>query len=498
MYETNSFSPGTAGLADFQARVFVDGEQCFSVGGGRDEFAGALSVAGPAGAQLIPTTLTIGAAGPTVTAPAYAALRDRLLRGLAPLVGSVDGVYLRLHGAMVAQGCDDPEGDIIAAVREMFGGSVPVAVSLDLHTHFTPALAAGTDLIAGFRTSPHVDYFDTGARAVSLLLAALRGANPVLRFRSVPMMAAAESHDNNSGPLVQVFQRMHHIAAEPGVLDASMFLTQPWLDVPGLGWTAVVVTDGDPDLAQRRADELAGMLWERRELTLVRKTPVADAIADIRARPGAGRPIVVSDGADSPTAGAKSDGNTLLRALIEDPVPGPVLLTVTDAPAAQACHAAGVGAQLTVPVGGTLAPAFFQPVTVTGQVVTLCDGEFTSRYPNQPAHGGPTAVLRCGSVDVVLTSLPVRLLDAELYRRVGLDVGSAAVVQVKSSGGFRATYQPLADRIIELDTRGPADHELTRLPYARISRPCWPWDIDTPWRAGSAGPLGLSPTVTGR
>src|SRR5699024_10397717 len=113
----------------------------------------------------------------------------------------VDGVYLRLHGAMVAQGCDDPEGDIIAAVRELFGPPTPMAVSLDLHTHFTAAMAAGTDLIAGFQTCPHVDYFDTGARAMRLLLSRLNGASPALRFRKVPMMGAAESHDNNRGPL---------------------------------------------------------------------------------------------------------------------------------------------------------------------------------------------------------------------------------------------------------------------------------------------------------
>lgn len=486
MYETNSFSPGTADIADFTGRVFVQGPECFEVGRGGDEFAGALSVAAQTGVELVPTTLALGAAGPIVTAAAHATLRDRLLDGLSGWTRRVDGVYLRLHGAMVAQGCDDPEGEIIGAVRAMFGPDVPIAVSLDLHTNFTPAMAAGTDLIAGFRTSPHTDYYDTGARALTLLMAKLAGARPVLRFRKVPMMAAAESHDSTSGPLIDAFARMHEIAVEPGILDATMFLTQPWLDIPGLGWTAVVVADGDPELAQDRADELAAMLWDRRRATAVTKTPISLALRQIREHPGQGRPVVVSDGADSPTAGGKGDGNELLRALLGDGVEppvgegidGPVLLTVTDPAAATACHRTALGATVTVSLGGSLSPAFFEPVPMTGEVTLLCDGEFVSRYPVQPAHAGPTAVLRRGPVHVVITSAPVRLLDAELYRRAGLDVRAAAMVQVKSSGGFRATYQEIADRIIELDTRGPADHQLTALPFRRISRPCWPWDTD--------------------
>jgi microcystin degradation protein MlrC len=478
MYETNSFAPGAATVADFRGRVLVEGAECFTVGAGGDEFAGARAVAARCGMELVPTTLALGAAGPTVTAEAYGALRDRLLGGLEPQVGRVDGVYLRLHGAMVAQGCDDPEGDIITAVREMFGASVPIAVSLDLHTHFTPAMARGTNLIAGFRTCPHVDYVETGARATTLLHAAFSGASPVLRFRRVPMMAAAESHDNNSGPLADVYARLREIGDEPGILDASMFLTQPWLDVPGLGWTAVVVADGDGELAQRRADEVSAMLWDRRRDTVVTKVPIADALTDIRATPGRGRPVVLSDGADSPTAGGKGDGNDLLRSLLEDPVPGPVLLTMTDPAAAAACHEVGVGATVSLLLGGSQSPAFFTPVPISGTVTLLCDGDFLGRYPVQPGHAGPTAVLRAGEMDIVITSAPVRLLDAELYRRAGLDVRAAAVVQVKSSGGFRATYQPVADRIIMLDTRGPADHHLQALPFRRISRPCWPWDTD--------------------
>ena len=285
MYEANSFAPGAATLDDFRRRVYVHGPESFMVGAGGDEFAGARRAADREGIELFPTTLTLGAAGPVVTADAYRALRERLLDGLRPCAGRIDGVYLRLHGAMVADGCDDPEGEIIGLVRDLVGPDIPIAVSLDLHTHFTARMAAGTDLIAGFRTQPHVDYAETGARALRLLAARLRGARPRLAFRKIPVMSAAEAQDTNSGPLAPVFARLGEIAGEPGIMDVSMFLTQPWLDVPGAGWSAVVVTDGDRDLAQRRADELAGMLWDRRHDTLVRKTPVREALAAIATDP---------------------------------------------------------------------------------------------------------------------------------------------------------------------------------------------------------------------
>src|SRR5690606_11229963 len=168
--------------------------------------------------------------------------------------------------------------------------------------------------------------------------------------------------------------------AEPGVLDATLFMTQPWLDVPGLGWSTLVVTDGDHELAQDRADELAEMVWERRERVLAPKVAITEALrtaAQTDPVDGQG-PYVLGDGADSVSAGATGDGVEVLAELLRHELTGGAQVIVTDAAAADRCAEAGVGAEVTVTVGGSLAPEFHSSVELTGAVVTLADGRFQS------------------------------------------------------------------------------------------------------------------------
>jgi len=281
----------------------------------------------------------------------------------------------------------------------------------------------------------------------------------------------------------EVMDRLHEITREPGVLDATVFATQPWLDVVELGWTAVVIADGDEQLAQERADELATMMWDRRERVLFAKTPVHEVLDEVRASGREDRPFVVADGSDSPSAGSTGDGVVLLEALMADPIDDSVLLTVTDAQAGAACFAAGVNAEIAVDVGGSLAPAFFRPVTVTGRVVTLCDGKFRSKYPPKRYDSGRTAVLQIDSITLVITALPTFMLDQQLYLRVGLNPAEAKIVQVKSAGGYHAYYEPIAWKCVDIETPGPADSRLPRLPFTKPRRPLWPFDRDIaqPW-----------------
>lgn len=483
MFEANSFAPGSTTLADFE-RGWATGADVLTVGGGIDSIAGAAQIAASAGATLVPITTASAMSGPPVQAGAYPVLRRRLLDGLASHLGRVDGVYLSLHGAMVAQDCEDTEGDLLQSVRDLLGPDLPIAYSADLHTHFTAKMAAATPLVAGYRTLPHVDIFETGQRAMALLLATIGGARPVLGWRKVRMMTSAEGQDTTVPPMSEVMERLAEISAEPGILEGCVFATQPWLDVTELGWSTLVIADGDAELAQRRADELARMVWDRRRRIVAPKTDVHVALKTVRAAERPGRPFVFSDGADSVSAGATGDGVQILSAVLDDPVPGPVMLIVADAAAAAVAVAAGVGASVTVPLGGTLAPMFHQPVTVTGTVATLCDGRYQSLYPPAPADVGPTAVLVIDQrICVVVTSRPASQLDYQLYLRVGLDPRVAQIVVAKSAGGYKAFFAPLAEECIDVDTTGPSDSRLERMPFTRPARPLWPFDADLaqPW-----------------
>jgi microcystin degradation protein MlrC len=493
MHEVHTFVDGVLTLEDMRRNGYVaSGAEILSpaVGSGQ-EIHGARDVAVAAGIELVPSRMAFGGVGARVADEAYAYLRSGILDVASAERGRLDGVYLSLHGAMATQSLDDPEGDILAALRELLGPDVPIVASFDLHCHMTDRMVAAADGLIAYRTIPHLDFLETGQRAMRLLVDAVAGrTRPVVRQRKLRMQASSERHDTNHGPMVDIMAHARRLETRPGVLAVSVTPTQPWMDVPELGWSVTVVADGDPTIAQDAADELAWMLWGRRERFLVHKTPVAEAVQQALAHDGV--PVILADGADSPSAGGNGDGNDLLKELLRIGYTGDALLTVVDPAAAAACLAAGIGTTVTVDLGGARTPAFFSPARVTGRVITLRDGRYLHEMPVRPMDIGPSAVLEVEGtgIRVLVSTRKGFQLDESIYRQAGLDPRRAKLVLVKSAGGFRGIYEPFASLIIEMDTPGLCTHDLPRLPYTRIPRPMWPWDpeLAEPWPGAGTVP----------
>ncbi len=474
--ETCSFVPSKHTLNDFRRYYLYTGQEILDrLRGGGMEIAGFIEAAEEEGVQLIPLLATYGGTGGPVESAAYVRLRDEILVGARREAASVDGAILALHGAMLTEDLDDPEGDLLTRLREILGTGKPIVCSLDLHAHVTDLMVRQATALVAYHTHPHVDFHDTGVRAMRLLARALRGeARPVMAHRKLPMIAPPEQHNTSRPPMGPIMQRVKAVEKEAGMLAAGIFPVQPQLDIPNLGWSVIAVADGEPRVARACAEEIAEMAWQRRREFLHKRTPVPDALRIARETPGG--PIVLADASDGTAGGAEGDSSVLLRALLESPVPGPCLLLITDPDAVARCAAAGVGAELSLEIGGKLTPAFFQPVRVTGKIRTLSDGRFQMKLPPIPADRGLTAVLQVGQIFVVLSRKPVYTWDEECYRSVGLFPREAKLVQVKSPGGFRPTYEPFAKLIIDVDTPGPTDSDLARLPYRRVTRPLFPLD----------------------
>jgi microcystin degradation protein MlrC len=495
MHEAHSFVPGVLTLEDMRLAGYVaTGETILTTEIGDDlEITGAIEVAAAAGVELVPTVHAWGGVGPSIDAAAYRFFEARILDGLRANRGRIDGVYLPLHGASVTTESEDPEGDLLTAVRAEVGPAVPVVASFDLHAHTTDRMAAAADALVVYRTCPHTDFRPTGQRAMRLLLDAVAGrTRPVTRQRKLRLMASAEKQDTNHGPMVGVMELAREMETRPGILSVSVSATQPWLDLSELGWSAIVVADGDPALAQATADELAWTIWERREAYRVVKVPVVEAVAEALATDG--RPVVLADAADSPSAGGCGDGNDLLRELLRRGDASDAMLAIADPVAARTAVAAGVGATVTVTLGGAFMPEFYEPLEVTAKVSAVRDGRYHLELPIRPVDVGVTAVLEVGGVSVIVSERKAFHLDESIYHMAGLDPRTARVVQAKSAGGFRGVYEAFAARIIEMDTPGPCTSDLPRLPFRHIPRPMWPWDPDLaePWpgageRPGSAG-----------
>jgi microcystin degradation protein MlrC len=482
-HEANTFVPGLTTLESFRRRHLLEGQAVFGPERGTgQEIDGIIQVAKEEGMELIPTIAAHASPSGPVTQAAYEYVRGRALAGARAQSGRLDGVILSLHGAMVTETSEDPEGDLIAAVREVVGPEAPIVVSFDMHCHLTDRKVGSADAIVGYHTHPHVDFMETGMRAMRILGRAVRGeVRPVVAHRKIRMIASAEKHNTGRPPMSEIMARIAMMEKEPGVLAATIFPTQPWIDLETLGWSTVVVADGDRGLAQARADELARMTWERRQDFLVQKTPIREAVGQALA--SGARPFILADSADSVTGGAHGDGNILLRALLEMGYADSALLILTDPEAVGACFTAGVGGELRVPVGGKLTPGFYRPVTVTGRVKTLSHGRYVCELPLTPIDVGRSAVLQVGGISLALSERPAPTIDQEFYHHLGLEPRQMKIVQVKSPGGFRAIYGPFAAGIFEIDTQGPTDSDLTRLPFQKIRRPLWPFDPDlsAPW-----------------
>lgn len=481
--ETNSFTGGTTGMDDFRRRRLDVGPAMFDDPAG-SMVEGAMRVAATRDIELVPSLIADVGATPPVEEACFRELADQILAVVRAERGTLDAVYLPLHGAMTTTERPDPEGDLITEVREVVGDDVPIAVSLDLHTHMTDRMADGANLVIGFRTCPHIDIVETGERAMAALADILdEGRRAVTVHRKIRLMSSSEAHDTTFGPLTSMQARARELEREPGVVAVSIFATQPWMDVPDLGWSVAVTTVGDPAEAQRHADTLARELWDQRERYHVVKMPVDEVIELARTHRDDARPVVASDGADSTTAGGHGDGNTLLTHLVEHDVDLEVLMLLTDPAAAHLAAAAGRGATIEVALGGALSPAFFTPVTVDAQVVDVVEGTYRSMYPPVPINPGLTAVLRVGSATVVVVEHKVPQLELSPYERLGIDIDDFALVQVKSAGAYRAAYTPRSAAIVDLDGPGPCDSDLTRMPFQHIPRPLWPFDpeLTEPW-----------------
>lgn len=431
--------------------------------------------------QPVPTLAAFAISGGPLAAGAFAALRDDLLRrleGAAPL----DGVLLALHGAMVAEGEDDPDGATLEAVRALIGPHTPLVVSLDLHANVTRRMAAHADALVGFKTCPHVDQRDTGRRAAEVLARRLEGgARPVTGFAKLPMVTPASLHvHDRPGPFKRLMDASRD-AEQGSVLSASIFTVQPWLDIPEFGYATVAVADGDRELADATARRLADLAWsERHALADVELVPADEAVRRALGRPDG--PVVLSELADGTGAGSPGDATAALAALLAARPGRTALAWIYDPDVAAEAAAAGVGATIDTMVGGKRDSVYNRPVRFSGTVELARPAAYRfggKGYTGIGMDMGLSAVLRCGKVYLLVTSKPVLTVDPALYRAVGLEPAEAQVVVVKSHIQFRAGYAGIAREVLLLDTPGMSSDHLAALDYRRVGRPLFPLDRAT-------------------
>ncbi len=485
--ESNTFAPLTT-VEDFKGFHLIYGNEVIEkLQGTNSEIAGFLNVLKAHGHQAIPVMAAFAVSGGPLSAQAYEYLTGRLYEGIHS-AGKIDGVLLSLHGAMVSVNELDADGAIIEKVREIVGSEVPIMVTMDLHANITQKKITNATTISGFRTCPHIDLIETGERAARMLCGLLDGTSkPTMAWQKVPMVTpACKQIDFKPGPYRDLLQATIGLDDE-GAIDSSAFTVQPWLDIPELGYGAIVITENDDQLARKLTSKLAKKMWDSRGPLLDIELLLAPVAIEKALKKSLG-PVVLSDLADGTGAGSPGDSSAVLAALIAARPDKRCLVSVCDAEVALLAASIGVGGEISTLIGAKKSFAFSSPTQITGKVIRsgVEHFRFTQKgYNGMRVEMGLCAVLEIGEIRVLVTSLPAFTTDPQFYRCVDLEPTAAQIVVVKSHAQFQDSYDAIASEIMFLDTPGMSSDNVAQLPFVNIDRPLYPWDRDLVFDAGA-------------
>jgi microcystin degradation protein MlrC len=409
----------------------------------------------------------------TISAAAFARIAEEFLGAVRENLGRFDAIYFSLHGAMAAEDVDDCEGYLLEKTREIVGEQMAIAVSLDLHGILTDKMLQHASVTTVFHTNPHVDFYETGQRAARLLIRLLDGEiNPVHVRIPVPALVRGQECITATGIYGNWVKEAVEFENSPGGLSGGFFIGNPFTDVPDLCSNVFLVADGDPAAACELGKRMALEFWDARAIMQQPLLGLEEAVGI--AKNATGR-VVLVDAADATSSGASGDSNAILAELIRQGCTRTALVPIVDAPAVQACFAAGIGGEVTVPVGGALDPRF-TPVTVTGKVRILSDGHMNSESHGEHWYAGPTAVLQAGPNTLVLMSRPVSLYDRTPFLVNGQDPAAFDMTVVKSPLCQPRFFNDGAEHVLNIDAPGSTSANVKGLGHTVVRRPLYPLD----------------------
>ncbi len=484
MQESHSFTPIACSWEQFRAgHIYRGGEIVSKVLGNRVELAGAIDFAAANQIDIAPLLACNAVSSGYIQTDVFSNLLEEMLRRLREAL-PVDGVYLALHGAMVAADDDDASGTVLAAVRKEVRQNIPIVASLDLHANVTSKMLAASDGLIGYKTCPHIDLYETGAASMNLLWDMMGGdIKPVMASCQLPLLGPAEKSVTMDGPFRDVMNYALAYEQHPDVLSVSVFYVQPWLDLRDCGCSVVVVTDRDGCLATKLAENIADEFWRRRHEFKVELTPLQEAVQQAISAPKG--PVILSDGADAPSGGAPGDSPAILQALLNAGANVKTLINIVDPAAVDLAIRAGIGKEISLRVGAWSSD-LWEPVQISGRVIQVSDGTFRFTgpgYRGREFHRGRTVVLQSGKIFLQIMERPVFQGDTALYTSLGLQPRDAHIVVVKTPSAFRVDYEPFAAEIILVDAPGPTSSNLMSFPWRKLSRPRYPFDDFADWRS---------------
>ena len=478
-HETNTFSPVPTPWESFGPNgAYLGAEAYRAMKGTRTPIGAFIDLAEKEKAEIV--TPVAGFAYPS--GPVDPAAYDRFCDVICDAVAKgCDAIFLDLHGAMVVKGrTGDGEGTLLEKVRAA-APNTPIAVSLDLHANVTETMVANCDVIAGYKTYPHIDMYETGELAGSILLRYLKGeVKPVMVWGNVPILAQTLKMNTDEGAMKDYANAAHQVQRD-GALAASAFGGFPMADIPQAGMSTIVITDGDRAAAETARDYILSVAWSQKEGFIWHDEPLEQAISN--AKQMSEGPILLLDHPDNCATGATQDTMHVLKEALRQGLSDIAVGPIRDPEAVDILIKAGVGAQVTLPIGGKMdMPAINrkgEPLELTGVVRAITDGEYTitgPQFTGVRAMMGRTVVFATDAAEIVITERLQEPWDRGVFTSVGIDPTRKKYLLLKSRMYFRPVFLPIAKNAVYCDGVGVGSSDWTMFNYEHLRRPIYPLD----------------------
>ena len=423
--------------------------------------------------EVIPTLLARAVPNGEWDKSLYLSLKNEILE--VARQNKVDGVCLALHGSMRIKEIGEAEGDLLESLREIYP-DIPIVTSLDMHATISKKMMENADAFVGYKTAPHIDEKETGVKAAELLLHAIGGEKLSMSAVHIPFIVAGEKSETNVSPMKEIMEELRKEEERDDILSLSLLMGFPWADTPDGGVTAIAVTDGDKEKAEKTALKLAEYFWNKREeFVFYNETKMPEKAVDrILELIEEGKcPVVISDSGDNPTAGSSQDNTEFLKILLSSPS-----ITVLDPPLIyqafydpvliEKCFNAGEGETVEGELGAYFDRNKSTPIEVKSKVKKLFRN-WGGTYKTD------LALIDVDGIDVIVTSEHVGCYEPSMMGALGVDIRERKAVVVKL-GYLEPEIRALSSSSFMVLTKGSSDEVLERLSYKKIKRPIWPLD----------------------
>lgn len=474
-HETNSFSTVPTKLRNFESLALYYDEDVH-IGGDKhklqvDGFRKAIKRFGKDQVEFVPIIAAWSHSGGKVTSELFDHFKSHIRLRINE--NQLDGIYFSVHGAMGVEDIHDPEGDLLEEIRKLVGDDLPIGVSCDLHANITKKLVRHATFITSYRTNPHRDHNRVGLKSGELLIKTVFGEiKPTMAFQKMPLLKGGGLTIDFLAPMRKIFRTMNRMERNTRVLSISNFMAHIWIDAPEVGWSCIVITNNDPDLARQLCDELCEMNWAVKDHP--HPIPYTPEQAVVKIKKGRWKTwfgtSIISDLSDLVAAGAPGENTYILQALLNERKKIRSYVPLCDEDSVKKLQTSQLNQFVNLEIGLKLEKIYNEKVTVCGKLVYLNE----SRY-------GKTAVIVIDKLYLALTTLPCPVFKPSFYTKLGLNIWKADVIVVKNLFPFRLFFWLYNRQTLYVETKGVTNLNVFQLDYKHIPRPIYPLDKIENW-----------------